>query len=68
MLRRAIGDGGDAGGGTFGRDVEGGAGVLGFELFRELRDELGAEGIGAFDDEPLGAGRGREERQSGDES
>ncbi len=49
-LSGAIGDRRDAGCGTFGRDVEGGAGVLRFELFRQLRDELCAQSIGAFDD------------------
>ena len=49
-LRGAIDDGSDAGGGTFGGNVEGGAGILRLKLLRELRHEFCAEGIGAFDD------------------
>ena len=61
-LRGAVDDRGDAGGGTFRRDVEGGAGILGLELLGELRHEFRAERVGAFDDELLGA------RFRGDES
>ena len=61
-LRGAVDDRGDAGGGTFRRDVEGGAGILRFKLLRELRHEFRAERVGAFDDELLGA------RFRGDES
>ena len=61
-MRGAVDDRGDAGGGTFGRDVEGGSRILGFKLLGELRHEFRAEGVGAFDDELLGA------RFRGDES
>ena len=53
-LRRAIDDRGDPGGRTFGGDVEGGAGMLRFELFGELRNQFRAERVGAFDDEAIG--------------
>jgi hypothetical protein len=66
-LGGAIGNGGDAGSGTFRGNVKGGAGVLCFELLRQLRHELGAEGIGAFDDEPIRACFSGSEGKAGEE-
>src|SRR2546430_17517752 len=68
-LRRAIDDRSDAGGRALRRDVEGGPGMLGFELLGELRHEFRAESIGAFDDELLSErfGGGESEREGGQE-
>ena len=57
-LCRAIDDRSDSGGRTFGGDVEGGAGMLRFELFRQLRNQFGSECVGAFDDEAIGVRAG----------
>ena len=67
-LRGAVDDGGNAGGGTFGGDVEGGPGMLRFKLLRELRHEFRPERIGAFDDELFGARfrSDENERESGE--
>ena len=57
-LGGSVDDSGDAGGRTFGSDVEGRAGMLRFELLGQLRNQFRAESIGAFDNQPVGAGCG----------
>ncbi len=42
------------GGRPFGRDVEGGVGMLSLEGFRQLRNQFGTEGVGPLDDESVG--------------
>ena len=49
----AINDGSDSGRRTFGRNVEGGAGMLCLELFGQLWNQFGAERVGAFDDKAI---------------
>jgi hypothetical protein len=62
-LRGAVDDSRDAGGRAFGGDVEGGVGMPSFEGLRELRDELGAKDIGAFDDKAVGLSLRSDETQ-----
>ena len=53
---RAVDDRRDAGGGSFGRDIEGGSGMLRFKLLGQLRHEFRAERVRAFDDKAIGFG------------
>jgi hypothetical protein len=50
---RAVDDRSDPGGRSFGGNVEGGAGMLRLELFRQLRNQFGPERVGAFDDQAI---------------
>ena len=57
-LGRAIDQGGDSRRRSFRGNIEGGVGMIRFELLGQLRDQFRAQSIRAFDDEPFRLGRG----------